>query len=288
LILEVKENISVDYVYQKLLSYNLNKLVFGSGQPLITGGQLKNLKLFFSTSLLEQQKIASFLSLIDDRISTQIKIIEGLESLIKALNNKLLGIGTDNIPCIRFPEFSEKWEMKLGGKIFKKHSNKQHNSDLPIVAVTQNKGVAKREDIDYNITVEDKSIQSYKIIEKGDFVISLRSFEGGIEYSEITGICSPAYTILKSQLPIVDNFYRVYLKKSSYIAQLNERLEGIRDGKNISFDNFSIIPLPYPTISEQKKIAAFFTILNDSIETERNMLKKFIIQKRYLLGNLFI
>ncbi|KAA6311383.1 hypothetical protein EZS27_037479, partial [termite gut metagenome] len=216
------------------------------------------------------------------------KIIEGLESLMQGLNDELFSYGVNKTPRLRFSEFYGKWEEKLGGEMFKRYSNRQHNGNLPIVAVTQNKGVAKREDIDYNITVEDKSIQSYKIIEKGDFVISLRSFEGGIEYSGITGICSPAYTILKSQLPIVDNFYRAYLKKSSYIAQLNERLEGIRDGKNISFDNFSIIPLPYPTISEQQKIADFYISVNSFIEIEKYILEKYTKQKKYLLSNLFI
>jgi type I restriction enzyme S subunit len=78
----------------------------------------------------------------------------------------------------------------------------------------------------------------------------------------------------------VDNFYRAYLKKSSYIAQLNERLEGIRDGKNISFDNFSIIPLPYPTISEQQKIADFYMSVNSFIEIEKNILEKYTKQKK--------
>ena len=281
LILGVKENISINFLYQKLLSYNLNKLIFGSGQPLITGGELKCLKLFFP-EITEQSKIARLLNFIDDRISTQSQIIKKLQSLIKGLSEKLY------TQEVRFPEFKGKWDTKLGGEIFKRHSNKHHYSDLPIVAVTKNKGVAKREDIDYNITVEDKSIQSYKVIEKGDFVISLRSFEGGIEYSEITGICSPAYTILKSQIPIVDNFYKAYLKRSSYIALLNERIEGIRDGKNISFENFSIIPLPYPTISEQNKIANFLSAIDEKLEIEKQILKKYTEQKKYLLANMFI
>ena len=88
LILGVKENISIDFLYQKLLSYNLNKLVFGSGQPLITSGQLKDLNLFFP-EITEQNKIADFLSLLDLRIETQSQIVENLKSLIKGFGEKL-------------------------------------------------------------------------------------------------------------------------------------------------------------------------------------------------------
>ena len=175
---------------------------------------------------------------------------------------------------MRFPKFEEEWDIMFGNEIFKTVSNKKHNSDLPIVAVTQDKGVALRDDIDYKISVSDKSISTYKIIEKGDFVISLRSFQGGIEYSEVTGICSPAYTILKPICPIVDQFYKFYLKQDRYISKLNERLEGIRDGKNISFGNFSIIPLPYPILEEQQKIAKFLSLIEERISTQNKIIEK--------------
>lgn len=177
-----------------------------------------------------------------------------------------------NFPTLRFPEFEGEWDEVLGNELFKPVSNKKHDSDLPIVAVTQTQGVALRDEIDFKISVSDKSISTYKIVEKGDFVISLRSFQGGIEYSEVTGICSPAYTILKPILPIVAPFYKSYLKQNRYISKLNERLEGIRDGKNISFENFSIIPLPYPSLEEQDKIARFLSLIGERIATQNKII----------------
>ena len=86
--------------------------------------------------------------------------------------------------------------MKFGNEIFENISDKNHNSDLPILAITQDNGAIPRDLIDYNVTVTDKSIESYKVVQIGDFIISLRSFQGGVEYSAYKGICSPAYIVL--------------------------------------------------------------------------------------------
>lgn len=105
------------------------------------------------------------------------------------------------VPKLRFPEFKEdgEWNYLNGNKLFKTISNKNHNSDLPILAITQDQGAIPREDIDYHVSVSKKSVESYKVVEIGDFIISLRSFQGGIEYSEYKGICSPAYIILRKR-----------------------------------------------------------------------------------------
>ena len=83
--------------------------------------------------------------------------------------------------------------------MFKSITNKNHNSDLPILAITQDQGAVPRDQIEYNVTVTDKSLSNYKVVEVGDFVIRLRSFQGGIEYSRFKGICSPAYIILRKR-----------------------------------------------------------------------------------------
>lgn len=75
------KNVDAQYIYYFLQYYNLNRLVFGSGQPLITGGMLKNVKVSLGTNK-EQKKVATFLSLLDERIATQTKIIDKLQTLI--------------------------------------------------------------------------------------------------------------------------------------------------------------------------------------------------------------
>lgn len=170
-----------------------------------------------------------------------------------------------NTPKLRFKEFSGEWSLMTGDKIFETISDKKHNSDLPILAITQEQGAIPREFINYKISVTEKSVDSYKVVQKGDFIISLRSFQGGIEYSEYQGICSPAYIILRNKIKIDDAFYKTYFKTDKYILKLNAKLEGIRDGKMISYKYFSEIKLPYPTLPEQQKIASFFTAVDQKL-----------------------
>jgi len=186
-----------------------------------------------------------------------------------------------NIPQLRFPEFSGEWVEKRGDEVFENISNKNHNSDLPILAITQEYGAIPRDLIDYKMLVSEKSVSSYKVVDIGDFIISLRSFQGGIEYSNYKGICSPAYIVLKPKTPIEDRFYKYFLKTYNYIQDLNRKLEGIRDGKMISYKYFSEINLPFPSLPEQQKIAAFLTAVDNKIEL---LGKKQALLKEYKKG----
>ncbi len=120
------------------------------------------------------------------------------------------------VPGLRFPEFREagEWTFKNGDKVFNQVSNKNHNSDLPILAITQEQGAIPRDEINYSVIVTDKSVESYKVVEIGDFIISLRSFQGGIEYSNYKGICSPAYIILRKKTDVEDCFLSITLKQT--------------------------------------------------------------------------
>lgn len=192
---------------------------------------------------------------------------------------------TSTKPALRFPEFKEEWKFKFGNEIFEPVSNKNHNSDLPILAISQEFGAVPRDLINYQIAVTEKSVSSYKVVEKGNFIISLRSFQGGIEYSEYKGICSPAYIILRSKFKIEDYFFKYYLRTFRYIQFLQSKLEGIRDGKMISYKYFSEIKLPCPSIEEQKKIADFLIQIDSRIaqlKEKKENLEKYkngVIQK---------
>ena len=85
------------------------------------------------------------------------------------------------------------------------------------------------------------SYECYKIVEIGDFIISLRSFQGGIEYSKYKGICSPAYIILRKKININEYFFKHFFKTDMFIKKLNKNLERIPDGKMVSFKQFSEI-----------------------------------------------
>lgn len=193
------------------------------------------------------------------------------------------------VPKYRFPEFAldASIDYVAGGFIFDPITNRNHHVDLPILAITQEYGAIPRDEIDYKVSVTKKSLKAYKIVEKGDFIISLRSFQGGIEYSMYDGICSPAYIILRKKTNIIDQYYKYYFKSHRFIQDLNKDLEGIRDGKMISYGQFSSILLPKPDEEEQQKIVDCLSSIDDLISVEEKKLSLLNDYKKGWMQKLF-
>ena len=105
----------------------------------------------------------------------------------------------------------EDWDVMKSGDLFCNYS-KKNNGNEELLSVTQDKGVIPRTMVETRIAMPEGSTLSYKLVEKGDFVISLRSFQGGIEYSKYRGIVSPAYTILKNKKNIAAGYYKQWFK----------------------------------------------------------------------------
>jgi type I restriction enzyme S subunit len=242
-------------------------------------------KIFLPTQKEEQKKITDFLIQIDKRIAQLTQKKENLELYKKGITQKIFS------QKLRFKDENGKdfpeWKYLNGNKLFEPISNKNHNSDLPILAISQEFGAVPREMINYHISVTEKSVESYKVVEKGDYIISLRSFQGGIEYSEYKGICSPAYIILRPKVQISDYFFKTYFKTNNYIQELCRKLEGIRDGKMISYKYFSEIKLPFPHIKEQEKIASFLNEISKQIALVNEQLEETRTFKKALLSKLF-
>ncbi|MFH4739780.1 restriction endonuclease subunit S [Vibrio diabolicus] len=295
--------LGTEFLYQYLRTpvfmKQLDLELIGSDQPYIKSDLFQATKNIFPT-IVEQQKIASFLSKVDEKIALLTEKKDKLTEYKKGVMQQLFNGKWEEQdgqlifipPTLRFKaddgsEFPD-WEAKKGAKLFASISNKNHNSDLPVLAITQNQGAIPRNLIDYNISVADTSVASYKVVEKGDFIISLRSFQGGIEYSEYTGICSPAYVILRPKIDISDYFYKYYLKTYPFIVEMQKRLEGIRDGKIISYRYFSEISMPYPTKVEQDKIVCFLSALEQKISLATSELEKAKEWKKGLLQQMFV
>ena len=239
-------------------------------------------------SLAEQEKIAACLSEMDALIAAQWQKVEALKERKQGLMQQLFPRPGETTPRLRFPGFKGAWEYPNGDELFMPISNKNHNSDLPILALTQDHGAVPRDLINYNVIVSDKSVAGYKVVEVDDFIISLRSFQGGIEYSRYKGLCSPAYIVLrKKDKDLCSDFYRIYFKSFNYIQDLNKNLEGIRDGKMISYKQFSEIKLPKPSQAEQEIIAACLSEMDNLIADETAELETLKAHKRGLMQQLF-
>lgn len=176
--------------------------------------------------------------------------------------------------------------IQLAGNIFTNVSDKKHDGNETVMSVTQDFGIVPRSDIDIDIKYDEENLSGYKRIQKGDFIISLRSFQGGIEYSNQRGIVSPAYTVLKNKVPISDDYFRNYFKTNDFINRLNSATYGIRDGKQIGFQDFSTLILHYPPLNEQQRIAEILNHCDKTIDLKQQLVNQEQARKTWLLNNL--
>ncbi len=193
------------------------------------------------------------------------------------------------VPKLRFPQFQGEgeWSLVAGDTLFDQINDRNPEPGLPVLAITQEHGAIPRDMIDYHVSVTEKSIQSYKVVRVGDFIISLRSFQGGIEYSRYDGVCSPAYVILRRRAKGSGEYFRHYLKTDRFIRILTRNLEGLRDGKMISYAQFSELLLPVPKSAEQKKIAECLNSVDELIGGQARKVDALKANKRGLMQQLF-
>ncbi|MBI4682141.1 MAG: restriction endonuclease subunit S [Nitrospirae bacterium] len=261
------------FIYYLLVFFNFKRFSDKTGVPGVNRNDLHKVKVV-CPPLTQQKAISGLLSTWDSAIRKTERLIEEKEKRFTWLLKTLI-----NDQC-------QRWKHLRSEKIFESVSEK-NCPDEELLSVTQDRGVIPRHMLEGRVMSPDGSTESYKLIKRGDFVISLRSFQGGVEYSEYRGIVSPAYTVLRNKLPIHTDFYRHFFKSYIFIEKyLRIAVIGIRDGKQISMPDFKSVKLPYPPIDDQKKIA---TVLNAAqkeiglLKRKLDLLKK---QKRGLMQKL--
>ncbi|WHS10700.1 restriction endonuclease subunit S [Ligilactobacillus salivarius] len=184
--------------------------------------------------------------------------------------------------------FYDIWEHVKSRYLFKNISSKGFQN-LPVLSVTQDKGVIYRDSLDIDIKYDSSTLKNYKLVQPGDFIISLRSFQGGFETSYLTGITSPAYTIFN----FIDNqsqnhmFWQYLFKRKNFINSLKKVTFGIRDGKAISFSQFGDVKVEYPDFGEQKHIAITLNKIDDAIQLHERKCEELALIKKALLQKLF-
>jgi len=173
-------------------------------------------------------------------------------------------------------------------ELFRNVTDKNH-PDETVLTIIQGKGTLPREQAGRNILYDDASLSNYKKVEQGDFIIHLRSFEGGLEMANEAGIVSPAYTILRCKRPHSSLFYDAYFHTDEFINHnLSKSVEGIRDGRQISYEAFKWLGIPYCEPTEQEKISNLFAALNERIAKQRDLVESLKKYKRGLLRAYFV
>ena len=162
------------------------------------------------------------------------------------------------------------WEVKRLKRVFSETREKAIQGDEQLAA-TQKYGVVSQaqfmKDQDQKLVLAMKGTENFKHVERDDFVISLRAFEGGIERSSQSGCVSPAYTVLRSKGAASPAFAARLLKTPEFISQISMTYDGIREGKAIKFKDAGPVSLPIPPLTEQAGIAIFLDGVLDQMDS---------------------
>lgn len=268
-------------LYKKQISINL-----GATINQITTKNLNDF-IFPIPPIHEQEKIAEILSTWDSAIEKQEQLIEKKKEFKKGLMQNLYSKGTKKEMLVKskLGKVPESWKIVKAKEVFKSVSIK-NNENEELLSVTQDKGTIPRSQLEGNVVMPEGSTRGYKLVVPNNFIISLRSFQGGLEISKHRGIISPAYTVLDNKIEICHDYFKYYFKKEEFISRLNGAIVGIRDGKQISYADFGEMFLPVPSLEEQIKIAEILMVADKEIELLEKELEALKLQKKDLMQRL--
>ena len=230
----VSKKCYVDFLYYLIQTKKRDLIRKSCGSTFleISANEVRKIQVSVPTDV-EQQKIAGLLSLIDERIATQNKIIEDLKKLKCAIIEKVYSE-------IQGKEYSYR---QLFDVVNERNKQMEYSN---ILSASQEKGMVNRDDLNLDIQFERSYINTYKIVKKGDYVIHLRSFQGGFAFSDKLGVCSPAYTILRPNSILEYGYLSNYFTSQRFIKSLVLVTYGIRDGRSINVDEWLRMKITIP------------------------------------------
>ena len=189
-------------------------------------------------------------------------------------------------PAIRFQGFTDDWEDHKLGDVFQEYSEKNHE-ELPVLTIVQGKGTVLRDESNRNLQYDKSSLSNYKMVKKDDFIVHLRSFEGGFEKATSNGIISPAYHTLHGNDTDSSFYYPFFRSKNFIECLLKPHVYGIRDGKSIDIEGMKTIDIPVPSFSEQQKIGGYLDQVDYLITLHQRKLTKLQLLKKSMLTKMF-
>ena len=205
-------------------------------------------------SVEEQRKIGTYLDQLDHLITLHQRKCVFLFGFFQAFISMIFTAST----------FS--WEQRKAKELFVSTADKGY-PELPVLSATQDRGMIRRDENSINIFHDKKNEAGYKRVLPGQFVIHLRSFQGGFAHSAIEGITSPAYTVFGFSEPEKHDseYWKYVFTSKSFIQRLETVTYGIRDGRSISYEEFLTLGFVYPSKAEQTAIARYLDKLSDLI-----------------------
>ena len=172
------------------------------------------------------------------------------------------------------------------GEVFEEYSEKNHE-ELPPLTIIQGGGTIRRDESERSLQYDKSSLSNYKMVNKDDFIVHLRSFEGGLEKANSQGIISPAYHTFHGE-NVDSRFYYAYFRSKNFINKdLKPHVYGIRDGRSIDIEGMKTIKIPCTSYAEQKSIGDFLTTLDHLITLHQRKYDKLQVLKKAMLEKMF-
>ena len=286
------------FIYYLYQTVHIEQFSTGSGVPTLNRNDVHRYKTFVPTAIVEQEKIAKFLSILDERIATQNKIIEDLKKLKSAICEKLFSSPKDKQPQIRLYGFFGDWHFvrlsDICHRICRKNTGEQCKQVLTIAAQY---GLVSQEEF-FNKNVASENLSGYYLLQKGDFAYN-KSYSGDYVWGTVKrldnyeqGVLSPLYICFRPDPARVDSDFLIYYFESKkwHKTVANIAGEGARNHGLLKIsvvDYFNTIHC-IPSMDEQKQIAQIIGTLLSKIAREQRMLNCYAAQRQYLLRQMFI
>lgn len=238
----------------------------------------------------EQCSIASYFRNLDNLISASNSRIASLRQMKVASLQAMFPQKGETMPRVRFKGFEGEYSSMTANELFKTFDERNH-PELPVLSACQDiRGMAPRSESGYDIFHDKSNEVTYKRVLPGQFVIHLRSFQGGFAHSSVEGICSPAYTVFgfKEDDKHDDYYWKYIFMSKAFIDRLKLITYGIRDGRSISFKEFMEMDFVFPSYEEQKQISIFFRTIDKQISLEEQKLESLKRIKSACLDKMFV
>ena len=282
------------FLYYLFSTMNLGQYSGQSAQPGLAVGNLVELENVVP-SKPEQEKIASFLSSLDNLITLHQRKYDKLQVLKKAMLEKMFPKNGSSVPEIRFKGFTDAWEQRKLGKVVKEVTRNDPTSEAPIMMITANNGFIEQSER-YAFDNAGESLKKYILLQKGEL-----AYNHGASKLRPFGSCFALTTAESARIPFVYHcfsaenqnaeFLSIELNGSEVESQLRKivssgaRMDGLL---NISFDEYSTVTVLLPDIKEQEHIADFFRNLDHLITLHQRELEKLQNIKKSMLEKMFV
>ena len=253
----------------------------------ISADDFFDIDIFLPRHKEEQVAIGSYLRHLDHLITLRQRKFEKLTNVKKSMLKKMFPQNGSSYPAVRFNGFTDPWEQRRFGDVFEEYSEK-NRAELPPLTIVQGSGTIRRDESERALQYDKASLPSYKAVHEGDFIVHLRSFEGGLEKANSQGIVSPAYHTFRGE-GIDSRFYYAYFRSKKFIdTDLKPHVYGIRDGRNIDIEGMKTIEIPFTSYPEQRLIGDAIGAINTLITLHQRELEKLQSIKKALLEKMFV